>query len=143
MTLIAHYRQWKIPVTPTDGQYNRQTYRYDSTINMFETILKDNNDIITVGDDNIDTLKDNNIHNNYGNYELKDMRQQFLINNNLTLYNFKPTFCRNALSSFINHIYPNCSHKIKNVTTQNNILSDNYTRTFNYNNKHLDIKPTY
>ena len=50
-TIIAHYRQWTIPVTPTDLQYNRQTYRYDRTIPMFETILKDKNDVIIVGDD--------------------------------------------------------------------------------------------
>ena len=60
-------------MTPTDLQYNRQTYRYDRTIKMFETILKDNDDIIIVGDDNIDTLKDNNKYNNYNNYKFKDL----------------------------------------------------------------------
>ena len=78
VTLVAHYRQWTLPVTPTDIQYNKQTYRYDRTIKMFETILKDNNNVIIVGDDNIDILKDNNKYNNYNNHELKDMRQQFL-----------------------------------------------------------------
>ena len=65
-------------MTPTDLQYNRQTYRYDRTLQNFAQIIKDNNDIIIVGDDNIDTLKDNNKYNNYNNFELKDLRQQFL-----------------------------------------------------------------
>ena len=41
--------------------------------------MKDNNDVIIVGDDNIDTLKDNNKHNTYNNYDIKDLRQQFMI----------------------------------------------------------------
>ena len=87
VTLIAHYRQWTLPLTPTDLQYNRQTYRYDRTLKNFETIIKDNNDVIIVGDDNIDTLKDNNKYNNYNNHELKDLRQQLLIDNDLTQHN--------------------------------------------------------
>ena len=63
---------------------------------MIETILKDKRDIIIVGDENIDTLKDNNKYNNYNNYELKEMRQQFFIDNNLTQHNFKPTFSKNG-----------------------------------------------
>ena len=73
VTLIAHYRQWTLPLTPTDAQYNRQTYRYDRTLKNFGTIIKDNNDVIIVGNDNIDTLKDNNKYNNYNNHELKDL----------------------------------------------------------------------
>ena len=73
VTIIAYYRQWKIPVTPTNIQNDNQTYRYDCTIKMFEKILKDKNDIIIVGNDNIDTEKDNNKYNNYNNHELKDM----------------------------------------------------------------------
>ena len=50
VTLIAHYRQWNIPMTPIDLRYNTQTFRYDRTIKIFETIVKDNNDIIIVGE---------------------------------------------------------------------------------------------
>ena len=67
VTVISHYRQWTLPMTPTDLQYNRQTYRYDRTLQNFAQIIKDNNDIIIVGDDNIDTLKDNNKYNHYNN----------------------------------------------------------------------------
>ena len=42
------------------------------TLKNFEKIIKDNNDVIIVGDDHIDTLKDNNKYNNYNNHELKD-----------------------------------------------------------------------
>ena len=70
--------------------------------------MKDNNDVIIVGDDNIDTLKDNNKYNIYNNHDLKDLRQQFLIDNDVAQHNFKPTFTRNGLKSCIDHIYSNC-----------------------------------
>ena len=38
-------------------------------------------DVIIVGDDNV-----------YNNYDLKDLRQQFMIDNDMTQYNFKLTF---------------------------------------------------
>ena len=128
---------------PTDIQYNRQTYRYDRTLKNFETIIKDSNDVIIVGDDNIDTLKDNNKYNNFNNFEIKDLRQQFLIDNDLTQHNFKPTFVRNGLKSCIDHNYLNCSYKITDVVTQDDILSDHYILIFEYTNKHLNMKPTY
>merc|ERR1712240_702147 len=43
----------------------------------------------------------------------------------------------------IDHIYSNCSYKITDVVTQKDILSDHNILTFNYNNKRLNIKPTY
>lgn len=75
MTIISYYRQLTLPVTPTDTKCNRQTYRYERAIKIFEKILKDNNDIIIVGDNYNDTLKDNNKFNNNSNHELKDMRE--------------------------------------------------------------------
>ena len=71
-------------MTPDDTRYKGQTFRYDRTIQTFQTFMKGNNDVIIVGDDNIDTLKDNNKHNIYNNYDLKDLRQQFMIDNILT-----------------------------------------------------------
>ena len=130
-------------MTPDDTRYNGQTFRYDRTIKTFQTFMKDNNDVIIVGDDNIDTLKDNNKHNIYNNYDLKDLRQQFMIDNDMTQHNFKLTFTRNGLKSCIDHIYSNCSYKITDVVTQNDILSDHNILTFNYNNNKLNIKPTY
>ena len=32
VTLIAHYRQWKLPLVLTDTKFNTQTYQYDMTI---------------------------------------------------------------------------------------------------------------
>ena len=43
--------------------------------------MKDNNDVIIVGDDNV-----------YNNCDLKDLRQQFMIDNDMIQYNFKLTF---------------------------------------------------
>ena len=143
MTLIGHYRQWNIPMISDDTRYNGQTFRYDRTIKTFQTFMKDNNDVIIVGDDNIDTLKDNNKHNIYNNYDLKDLRQQFMIDNDMTQHNFKLTFTRNGLRSCIDFLYSNCSYKITDVVTQNDILSDHNILTFNYNNNKLNIKPTY
>ena len=122
MTLIGHYRQWNIPMTSDDTRYNGQTFRYDRTIKTFQTFMKDNNDVIIVGDDNIYTLKDNNKHNIYNNYDLKDLRQQFMIDNDMTQHNFKLTFTRNGLRSCIDFLYSNCSYKITDVVTQNDIL---------------------
>ena len=79
-------------MTPDDTRYNGQTLRYDRTIQTFQTFMKDNNDVIIVGDDNIDTLKDNNKHNIYNNYDLKDLRQQFMIDNDMIQYYFKLIF---------------------------------------------------
>ena len=61
----------------------------------------------------------------------------------MTQHNFKPTFVRNGLKSCIDHIYSNCSYKITDFVTQDDILSDYYILTFKYTNKHLNIKPTY
>ena len=122
LTFIGHYRQWNIPMTPHDIRYNGQTYRYDRTLKTFNTYMKDNNDVIIVGDDNIDTLKDNNKYNIYNNFELKDLRDQFLIDSDMTQHNFKPTFTRAGIKSCIDHIYSNCSYKITDVVTQRHTL---------------------
>ena len=53
----------------------------------------------------------------------------------MTQHNFKPTFTRNGLKSCIDYIYSNCSYKITDIVTQNDILSDQDILTFNYNNK--------
>ena len=66
-----------------------------------------------------------------------------MIDNDITQYNFTLTFTRNGLKSCIDHIYSNCSYKITDVVTKNDILSDHNILTFNYNNNKLNIKPTY
>ena len=66
-----------------------------------------------------------------------------MIDNDITQYNFTLTFTRNGLKSCIDHIYSNCSYKITDAVTQNDILSDHNILTFNYNNNKLNIDPTY
>ena len=91
-------------MTPDDTRYKGQTFRYDRTIQTLQTFMKDNNDVIIVGDDNV-----------YNNCDLKDLRQQFMIDNDMTQYNFKLIFTKNGLKSCIDHIYSNCSYKITDV----------------------------
>ena len=51
-------------MTPDDTRYKGQTFRYGRTIQTLQTFMKDNNDVIIVGDDNV-----------YNNCDLKDLRQ--------------------------------------------------------------------
>ena len=68
-------------MTPDDTRYKGQTFRYDRTIQILQTFMKDNNDVIIVGDDNV-----------YNNCDLKDLRQQFMIDNDMIQYYFKLIF---------------------------------------------------
>ena len=68
-------------MTPDDTRYKGQTFRYDRTIQTLQTFMKDNNDVIIVGDDNV-----------YNNCDLKDLRQQFMIDNDMIQYYFKLIF---------------------------------------------------
>ena len=98
---------------------------------------------ILFGDDNIDTLNNSNMYNNYRSNDLKQLRDSFLINNNLVSHHNKPTFFRRGNVSCLDHLYSNCSSRIKNVTIEKEILSDHKIMTFNYNNKKLSINATY
>lgn len=144
ITVIAHYRQWSIPKELLNITIDSQINRYNTTIEIFENILKTNkNDIIIVGDDNIDTLNSNNFHNTFKNHELKDIRDNFLINNNLVSHHNKPTFFRKGKQSCLDHLYTNCPSKVKNVTIEKDIISDHKLVTFTYNNKKLSLNALY
>ena len=67
------------------------------------------------------------------------MRDNFVIDNRMTIHNEKPTFHRKGNVSCIDHIISNCPTKIKNVTTHKDILSDHNHLTCTYSNKYLDI----
>ena len=66
-----------------------------------------------------------------------------MIDNDMTQYNFKLTFTRNGLKSCIDHIYSNCSYKITDVVTQNDILSDYNILTFKRDLLNADILTQY
>ena len=63
----------------------------------------------------------------------------------MTQYNFKLIFPKNGLKSYIDHIYSNCSCKITDVVTQNDILSDHNILTFkrDFNLLNADILTQY
>ena len=106
ITMIAHYRQWSIPKELLKLTVDSQINRYNATIENFENIIKNNKyDVIIMGDDNIDTLNSNNFHNNFKNHEIKDIQDNFLINNNMISHHNKATFFRRGAQSCLDHIY--------------------------------------
>ena len=52
------------------------------------------NEFILIYDNNIDTLSDNNAHNNFNNHEIKEIRNNFMIENSLISHQNKSTFHR-------------------------------------------------
>ena len=68
-------------------------------------------------DSNINTI-DSSKTNNICNIDLKNLFQNMIINNTLTIYNFLPTFFRTGGSpSCIDHIISNVPEKLSNLTT--------------------------
>ena len=76
-------------------------------------IKSTSNEFILVGDDNIDTLSDNNAHNNLNDHEIKEIRHNFIIENSLISHHDKATFHRKGQSSCLDHIYSNHHSRIK------------------------------
>ena len=99
------------------GEYNCQVVRCSKFFEGCNKILEGNNDLVIIGDDNIDSYYDHNKYNNFRDHQLKDLRDNFIIQRNLTIHNDKPTFYRQGVKSCIDHITSNCPTKIKNVTT--------------------------
>jgi len=96
-----------------------------------------------IGDDNIDTLNDNNNHYKHKDKDIKDIRDDFKINNNLSTHNHKATSNRANHNSSIDYIYSNCPAKVNNINTYNNIFSDHKIISCQYSNNNLLFKPTY
>ena len=110
---------------------------------MCKNILKPSSDVIIIGDDNIVFYNNYNNYNNFRDSELKDTRDDFVINIGLVMHNRKPTFHRGNQNSYNDHLYTNCPAKISNCTMHNDILSDHLVITFNFSNKHLHYSPKY
>ena len=82
LTIAAYYRQWSLP-KDININYN-QTDRYKDATDICTNILKNtSNEFILIGDDNIDTLSDNNAYRNFNNHEIKEIRHNFMIDNSL------------------------------------------------------------
>ena len=120
--------------------------------------MKEGHDVIILTDDNINSLEDNTNTNMYHNIELKNLKDDMIIEHSLTIHNHEPTFFRKNIHSCIDHIISNCSLNISNVCTHvnnndinyinnssniinntNPIMSDHALLTSNYNNKDIVI----
>ena len=142
LTIAAYYRQWSLP-KDININYN-QTDRYKDVTDICTNILKNtSNEFILIGDDNIDTLNDNNAYKNFNNHEIKEIRHNFMIENSRISHHNKATFYRKVQESCLDHIYSNCHTRIKNVTIEKDILSDHKIITCLYNNKKLNLSTTY
>ena len=136
LTIAAYYRQWSLP-KDININYN-QTDRYKDATDICSNILKNSsNEFILIGDDNIDTLSDNNAYRNFNNHKIKEIRHNFMIDNSLISHHNKAPFYRKGQASCLDHIYSNCHTRIKNVTIEKEILSDHKIITCLYNNKNL------
>ena len=109
----------------------------DTCTNIIKSI---SNEFILVGDYNIDTLSDNNAHNNLNDHEIKEIRHNFIIENSLISHHDKATFHRKGQSSCLDHTYSNCHTRIKNVTVEEDIFSYHIIITCIYNNKKIKLK---
>ena len=91
LTITAYYRQWSLP-KDINASYN-QIDRYKDAIDICTNIIKNTpNEFIMIGDNNIDTLSDNNAHNNFNNHEIKELRHNFMIENSLISHHKRATF---------------------------------------------------
>ena len=71
-------------------------------------------------------MEDISITSTYRNSELKNLKDEMIIQNSLVSPNKDPTFFRNGSKSWIDHIITNCPTKITNVRTHNPNNSNNY-----------------
>ena len=114
--------------------------------------------MIILTDNNINSLEDNTNTNIYRNIELKNLKDNMIIENSLTVHNHEPTFFRKNIHSCIDHIISNSPLNISNVRTHvntndinyinttaniinntNPIMSDHALLTCNYNHKDIVI----
>ena len=71
-------------------------------------------------DENLNSMEDNSNTGSYRNIELKQIRDNNIINYNLTYHNNLPTFFRKGTKSCIDFIISNCPTKINNTRTHYN-----------------------
>ena len=92
-----------------------------SYMDALETVITDKNDTTAEA---ATKQQSNNFHNNFRNHELKDIHDNFLINNTFISHHNKPIIFRKDQQSCLDHFYTNCPSKIKNVTIEREIISD-------------------
>ena len=128
--VLSAYRQWSLPSSMgilNSNSKNSQIYRYNILCNQVSKVSKCGKDIVIMTDDNINTLEDKCNSNLYKNYELKQIRDNMIIDNRLTTHNDSPTFFRPGIISCIDHVMTNCPDKITDVTTHNDYDNNSLT----------------
>ena len=60
--------------------------------NQVSKVSKKGKDIVILTDDNINTMEDKSASHLYKNYDLKQIRDNMIIDNRLTTHNDRPTF---------------------------------------------------
>ena len=68
-------------------------------------------------DDNIDILNDITTIDRCRNQNLKDLRNDYLIENSVSCMNTEPSFFRRGKVSYIDHIYTSSPQYIEQVST--------------------------
>ena len=78
-----------------------QISRYNIFTNQVKKVMKEGHDVIILTDDNINSLEDNTNTNIYRNIELKNLKDNMIIENSLTVHNQDPTFFRNNINGIL------------------------------------------
>ena len=104
--------------------------------------LKEGKDIITLMDDNINTLPNADFQNRVFLRDMKDNSNNFLNANNIAILNDEPTRFSNGVDpSCIDHLTSTCPEIFFNVNTIKTNISDHCCLVANYKNKNYTYKP--
>ena len=114
---------------PNSNLKNSQLNRCNILTNQVAKANTEKSKIIILTDDNVNSIDDFSMTNYYSNIELKNLRDNLIINNSLITQNTEPTFFRNTIRTCIDHIYSNCPTKITNVRTHVNNNEHSYTNS--------------
>ena len=87
--------------------------------NKVSLVSKLGKDIVIMTDDNINSIDLNSLTNQLNNNDLKTIRDDMLIDNDMIIHNDQPTFFRQNFKTCIDHIISNCPNKVTHITTYN------------------------
>ena len=100
--------------------------------NKVSLVSKLGKDIVIMTDDNINSIDLNSLTNQLNNNDLKTIRDDMLIDNDMIIHNDQPTFFRQNFKTCIDHIISNCPNKVTHITTYNKQhTKTNDTMTYN------------
>ena len=99
----------------------------------FKTAAKENKEIISLSDTNIDTSPDAGSRHKYYSAKVEREFNQYLEEMDLSIMNNEYTrLMEGQDSSCIDHIITNCPKKMKNIATHINSISDHETVSATY-----------